>query len=151
MRALAWLDTKDVLTTEQVSADLRVVLARRFPPSLLLRRADPDEWLIYYPPRPVFGVSVSLSKRGHRLFFQKGGTDWSAWALYVVRSELGVLHKGECGDEGVDQTWAPDPMKWPDYETFVRDTHRRTITRNGLSVVETLLNDVPSALHSSKS
>lgn len=94
----------------------------------------------------MFGVSVTLSKRGCRLCFQRGGTDWSAWLLSVLRSELGALYDGECGDEGADLTWTPDPKKWPNYETFIRNTHRRMISRGDHTIVQTLLNDVPEAL-----
>lgn len=145
---ITWLGTHVSLTTSRVDSDLKDILARRLPSALTTVRSEANVWLTYYPARPVFGVSVSLFSRRNRIYFQHGGRGWSVWALSVIRSELGVLYDGECGDEGVEGTWMPDPRRWPTYESFIRDTHRRTIERRGDALVRSLLDEVPQPLRS---
>jgi hypothetical protein len=145
---ISWLGTGVHVTTGQVDTDLKAVLARRLPKALITVRTESNVWLVYFPNRPVFGVSVTFFSRRNRIYFQHGGMDWSVWALSVVRSELGVLYEGECGDEGVEGTWMPDPRRWPTYESFIRTTHRRTIERGGDAFVRTLLAEVPQTLRS---
>ena len=142
---LGWLDTRRPLDPDRVDTDLRTIIQCRLHGLTLVRPAL-DEWHVFFPLRPVFGIEIQVHKRRHRIVFRCGQADWSTWCRHVVRSELGALYDGECGDDGLDRTWTPQPALWPTYESFVRSTHRREIDRSGDEIVRTLLADVPASL-----
>jgi hypothetical protein len=120
MANINWITFNTPRHPAEIAVDLQEIIARRFGDPTMLKYRGAGYWDYDSPSHGGFGLSIK-TEGNHRITFKPGGTLRSDYAEFVIRTELGVLYNATCGGEFDEEAeWAPDPAKYPTFESYQR-------------------------------
>ena len=116
-----YITAKNNLSKEQVLLDLQEINQRRFNGLLKIATSiNGKNWLIYFgeeKDKYINGIDFWLSsekviEHRHEIYFLY-------YVEIVFAAELGKKYDAILSDDGLDETWEPNPKKYPTYKSWL--------------------------------
>jgi hypothetical protein len=130
MSNIAFLTTRRHVKSYDIVAMLVDINYRRFGGKLAIQAhlTTPPYWSVYTP-NDMDGFDI-YNPSPRKLSIKHPMMPWMDYVALVFRHELGRLTGAILSDEGVEETWLPDPDKYPTFQAWLELRHSRLYQNN---------------------
>jgi len=119
MSNVSWINQPGRIRVEQIDEAIRRHIESRFGEHASVTHDTSVTWTVTVD--RVGAVCVIALPDENRITFKGTGDVWDGYIEWFVRTALAVEFHSTCGSEDdPDESWTPNPSKYPTLETYVR-------------------------------
>jgi hypothetical protein len=146
MSNISYLTTKKWIKSYDLPLLFQKINQKRFGGKLSISTQN-NWWIVEYPGNWDGLDFNQVSPR--KLGVKHPHGMWMDYVGVVFRNELGKMTNATLSDEGVEETWKPNPRKYPSYEAWIQKLHSSLKNKNPdlyKQVIQLELSYVPAGM-----
>jgi hypothetical protein len=120
MSNISFITTRARVSSYNITELLSKINDKRFDGKMTITE-DESSWKVQY--KNDWDTLNFYQPSPRKLSLKHPHTPWMGYVAVVFRNELGVATQALLSDEGVGETWKPNPKKYPTYKAWLDILH----------------------------
>ena len=131
MSNIAYITTRKHVKSYDITSLLSQINDKRFDGKLTIIQEDEGSWLIKYLGKwDSFDNLYIYQDSPRKLHIKHPHHPWMSYVFVVFNEELGAATNAVLSDEGIDETFKPNPQNYPTYQAWVEILHPNMKEKN---------------------